>query len=130
MNNRCPREKYEAQCFYEWSRLHPIAKHYLAPIPNGGSRHKLEAYNMQRHGQVRKGVSDYLLAYPCHGKAGLWLELKRRDPKLSQPTEEQLEWLQRMEKVGYAVTIAWGADEAIAAVKEYLNPPTYVMVES
>lgn len=121
-HSKCPLEKEEAHFLWNWAAHHTIAKHYLAPIPNGGSRNKLEAYNMKRQGQVRAGVSDYLLAYPMNGKSGLWIELKRRDPAISKPTQEQLNWLEKMESVGYSVTIAWGAEEAISAIQEYLCP--------
>lgn len=124
---KCPIESAEARFLWDWAMYHPIAKHYLAPLPNGGSRNKLEAYNMKRNGQVRAGVSDYFFAYPAHGKPGLWIELKRRDPAISKPTEEQIKWLERMEAVGYEVAIAWGAEQAIAAIQSYLSPDGYIV---
>jgi hypothetical protein len=127
---KCPLEREEAQVLWDWAMYHPIAKHYLAPHANGGSRHKLEAYNMKRNGQVRAGVSDYFFAYPAHGKPGLWIELKRRDPSISKPTQDQLDWLEKMEAVGYEVAIAWGAEQAIAVIQEYLQPTELVIVES
>ncbi len=135
MKRKCPLENAEAKMFKDWADYHPIVKLYLAPIPNGGSRNKLEALNMRRRGQTRAGVSDYFLAYPVdkqkwddklHGLFtthcnGLWIELKRRDKTISKPTPEQREWLERMTDIGYATVVAYGADEAIKAVEEYLR---------
>ena len=45
----------------------------LFAVPNGGSRHKIEAANMKRQG-VRRGVADVILQIPKKGYASLCLE--------------------------------------------------------
>lgn len=117
---RYPKEAEEARAFWEEAQYHHIAKDFLFAIPNGGSRNIIEARNMRLQG-IRAGVSDYFLAYPANGKCGLWIELKRTKKSLSQVTEEQAIWLERCERVGYAVSVAYGAEDAMRAVNHYLN---------
>jgi hypothetical protein len=118
---KCPLESSEAKTLWEWAQYHPIAKDYLFAIPNGGTRNVREAINMRAQG-VRPGVSDYFLAYPSNGKHGLWIELKRSNKTTSKLTEEQGIWLVRMEKIGYITLVAYGAEEAIKKIKDYLMP--------
>jgi hypothetical protein len=120
MKIKCPLESQEAKTFWSWAQYHPIAKNYLFAIPNGGSRNILEAVNMKAQG-VRSGVSDYMLAYPFNEKGGLFIELKRKDKKISKLTSEQAEWLAQCERIGYATKVAYGAEEAIRAVEDYLK---------
>jgi hypothetical protein len=116
----CPLESTEAKTFWAWAQYHPIAKYCLFAIPNGGSRNVREAKNMKDQG-VRKGVSDYFLAHPWNGKGGLFIELKRANKAISRLSVEQAAWLAQSERVGYATKCAYGADEAIRAVEEYLK---------
>ncbi len=120
----CPLESSEAKTLWQWAQYHPIAKNHLFAIPNGGTRNVKEAVNMRAQG-VRVGVSDYMLAYPCDGKAGMFLELKRAHKALSRVSADQAIWMARMERVGYATKVAYGADEAIKAIEDYLKqkPP-------
>jgi VRR-NUC domain-containing protein len=117
---KCPLESSEAKTFWEWAQYHPIAKNYLFAIPNGGSRNAIEAKNLQAQG-VKKGVSDYFLAHPANGKHGMFIELKRANKAISRLTLEQAMWLGQCERIGYATKVAYGADEAIRAVEEYLK---------
>ncbi len=117
---KCPLESSEAKTFWAWAQYHAIAKHYLFAIPNGGSRNAREAKNMQAQG-VRPGVADYFLAYPHKDKGGLWIELKRVNKAISKLSIEQAAWLAQCLRVGYSVKTAYGAEEAIRAVEEYLK---------
>lgn len=122
MKNKCPcpTEFQEAKMFWQWSSYHPIAKNHLFAVPNGGSRNVLEASNLKKTG-VRAGVSDYFFAYPHNGKSGLFIELKRSDKKVSKLTAQQSLWLETCERVGYSVKVAYGADDAIRSINEYLS---------
>lgn len=120
IKTKCPLESTEAKKFWQWSRYHPIAKLYLYAVQNGGYRNPREAKNQKDSG-TRAGVSDYNLPYPHNGKHGLWIELKRADKSVSRLTEEQAAWLAAMELLGHATCVAYGADEAIKAVEEYLR---------
>ncbi len=112
------KESEHQKAIFQWAKLHPICKDYLFAIPNGGTRNIREAVNMRSQG-VRKGVSDMMLAYPTPTAAGLWIELKRN--RKSLVTTEQKSWLQRMKGVGYEAHLAYGYEEAIKIMEEYLK---------
>lgn len=118
--NKVPTEAQEAVCLKKWSDLHPIAKEFLFHIPNGGSRNKIEARNLKLQG-TKSGVSDYFFAYPSSGKYGLWLELKRKDKKLSKVSKNQNEWLRKMKEQNYDCFVAYGWEDACKKIISYLG---------
>jgi hypothetical protein len=67
---------------------------------------------------VKRGVSDFFLALPLNGKAGLWIELKVGKNK---PTKEQTEFLARKTARGYDAVVAWGSESAREFIKTYLS---------
>lgn len=115
-----PLEVEEAKVLVRRAQYHPVTRDYLLHIPNGGTRHPIEAKNLRLQG-VRAGVSDYLLAYPANGYHGAWIELKRTS-KTNPPTVEQLMWIASMRKVGYFAEVAYGADQAWEFFMHYLKP--------
>lgn len=120
MNKIIPLESQEAKTFVAWSKYHPIARDHLLHIVNEQKTSWATGKRIKAEGRL-KGVSDYFLAYPFQGKGGLWIELKRQDKRISRPTKEQVAWIDQCLTVGYAATVAYGADEAIKAVEEYLK---------
>lgn len=67
---------------------------------------------------VLPGVPDLFIAWPTIKYYGLWLELKSKKGKA---TALQLEFIERMRKVGFYGCVAYGADEAFSIIKDYLN---------
>ncbi len=114
------REALEQIAVMKWARFHPIAKNYLIAIPNGGSRHPLEARNLRLQG-VKAGVSDLFLAYPVPPLCGLWIEMKRPKPYRSHLSDAQVHWLKSMQHVGYGGCVAYGSVDAITAILNYLK---------
>lgn len=86
-------------------------------IPNGGRRQIREAVKLKAQG-VTKGVWDIFVAIPSCGYHGLWIEFKAGKNKL---TKEQKLFGENMREMGYATHVCYSVDEAIAALKEYLN---------
>lgn len=86
-------------------------------IPNGGSRHYLEACNLKRQG-VKAGVPDICLPLARGCYHGLYIELKWGKNK---PTDKQLEWLNRLARNGYKTVVCYSIDEAIKSITEYLK---------
>lgn len=96
---------------------------YLIHIPNGGSRHLLEAVKLKAMG-AKKGVSDLLLAIPAGGFSGLWIELKApytTSAEKNYPTPEQRAWVARMNAAGYRAVVCYGWTEAQNQIARYLN---------
>lgn len=115
-------EHQEQKALIEWTELCsnsiPELQNIFA-IPNGGMRHPAIAAQLKAEG-VKPGVPDLFLAYPKNGFPGLFIEMKRRVGGRLSPV--QLEWRDRLSKVGYCVRVCLGWEEAKAAIIEYLTP--------
>ena len=90
----------------------------LFAIPNGGGRAQFDAKNLQRSG-VRPGIEDYLLPVPRDIWHGLFIELKADDGDVSAEQREVAEFHRAQ---GYQSRVAWGHEEAIGILREYLTP--------
>jgi hypothetical protein len=100
--------------FYTMPQIEP----FLFAIPNGGLRNKTTAARLKAEG-VKPGVPDLFLSLPSGTYHGLYIEMKRSEGGKLSP--EQKEMLDRFGGVGYMTVVANGADEALDAVKEYLE---------
>lgn len=96
-------------------------------VANGGGRSAVEAGILKGQG-VRAGWPDYTLDLPRGRFHGLRLELKA--PEGGKPTSEQLDILDRLQKAGYQVAVAWGFTEAKAAIETYLKLGDFPCVTS
>lgn len=85
-------------------------------IPNGGTRHPIEAANLKKQG-VKAGVPDLMLPLARQGYHGLFIEMK---VGYNKPTDNQLKWARILSKNGYLVKTCWGADEAINLINNYV----------
>ena len=70
----------------------------------------------------KQGVPDILLDCGRQGFYGLRIELKRE--KGGTLSQEQSDWHASLRYRGYKVVVAKGANEAIAAITEYLDSPS------
>lgn len=116
-----PLEEDEQEAIFQWAELqsgtHPSLRMIYA-IPNGGYRSPKTAAAMKKTG-VKSGVPDMCLAVPMDQHHGLYIELKRR--KGGRLSENQIDWLERLEAEGYACVVCKGWEEAVEAIKHYLN---------
>lgn len=109
-----PTEDQEQRTVCEWLDLHGIT--YIH-VPNGGKRARVEAAIFSGLG-VKKGFPDLLIfdrpaRVAFHGAA---IELKRRGREKERNgglSVEQLEWLDRLFRLGWATKVAYGANQAI-----------------
>ena len=85
-------------------------------VPNGGSRHKIEAANMKRQG-VKRGVADVILQIPKKGYASLCLEFKTSTGKQSP---DQKEYQRQVEMAGSKYAIVRSVEQAIRELQLYL----------
>lgn len=87
-------------------------------IPNGGSRHLLEAVNLQRQG-VKAGVPDICLPIPRGGYGALYIEMKREKGGTVQ--DNQRDWQKKLINAGNAAFICKGCEEAWKVILAYLH---------
>ena len=105
------------------SAKHPDIKKLFA-IPNGGSRHKLEAKRLKAEGVV-PGVPDLCLPVPRLGYHGLYVELKRelfgKGTKFGRWGKGQCARIRELRSDGYHATVACGCDHALQIILAYLS---------
>lgn len=102
----------------DWLRYqHPQLIPYTMHIANERKSSYFAGYIMKRMG-VLKGASDIFMAWPCGGYHGLWMEVKT---KTGKPTQEQLDFIARMNGVGYYATVCYGAEQVINTIQCYIR---------
>lgn len=124
--NNTLKESEEQEALFQWASIkrntYPELD-LLFHVPNGGSRNKKEAYNLKKQG-VKSGVPDLFLpvaVYKGNGQwyHGLFIEMKRR--KGGKLSNNQKEWILKLDEQGYKVTVAKGYNDAIKIITDYLN---------
>ncbi len=101
---------------------------WLHAIPNGGQRHIAEATKMVATG-LKKGILDIFLPLPIQTQwakqyAGLYLEMKvekRRNQKNGGCSDEQVEFIEYAERIGYYCKVCYSWEEARDTLIAYLE---------
>lgn len=107
-----PLESKEQEALCRWMDDNNI---FYFAVPNGGSRHKLEAVNLKKQG-VKKGVSDLIVM--LNSKI-LFVEMKR--VKGSITSDEQIDFIDRVTQFGYSDgRVCYGCEDAKNYIKEWL----------
>jgi len=119
-----PSERIEQIALHEWCKAKRLTSF---AIPNGGSRHKIEAANMKREG-VTSGVSDYCVILP---HIVLFIEMKKRAKRLKtgqrsiagiNVSDNQYTFLTKVNRTNICKgVVAYGAAEAIKFIEDNLN---------
>lgn len=113
-------ETSEQQAVIEWAAYsqgrYPGLKN-LYHVPNEGKRSKAAAGILKSLG-LKPGVPDLILDYPAGVYHGLRIEMKYGS---NTPTEEQKDWLRRLQAAGYFVAVVWSSSAAIRLLTEYMN---------
>jgi len=108
-----------------WQAQYPALWRHLQASQNGAvlsgnaTQRAIQVNRLKAAGMV-VGQADLFLALPRKNSHGLYIEMKSETGKASK---EQSEFLSDMSKQGYMTMIAYGADEAIAAIKFYMKAP-------
>ena len=113
-------EENEQITIFKWAAMQQNIYPELAllhHVPNGGQRNKVTAARLKAAG-VKSGVPDICLPVPKDEFHGLYIELKYGKNK---PSENQKKWIEQLNKQGYKAKVCYGAEEAIAVIKEYLK---------
>lgn len=90
-----------------------------AAVPNGGKRSKFEAIVFKKTG-VKRGVPDCLVFTPppaLPAAKGTAFEMKKADGVPSDVSDDQRLWLDRLERLGWATFVAYGADDALRQLR-------------
>jgi hypothetical protein len=121
-----PTESAEQAAFVEWCELQGYPYNLIFAIPNGSHKSPATAAKFKREG-LKSGVPDLFLPYAVDDDGtftgrdyhGLFIEMKRKSG--SSVSAEQKKWKKDLESQGYAHVYAYGADEAIDFIKQYVK---------
>jgi len=127
-----PLEHEEQVLFMDWCALQVVKSpsrfgvlKWIFAIPNGGLRNPKTAAKLKKEG-VKRGVPDLFLPCPLGDEygnlfSGLFIEMKRRRGAPSSVSDDQTAYHEFLTSQGYKVVVAYGADEAADAVRNYLG---------
>lgn len=119
-------EHREQVALIDWCDVRGWPYSEIYAIPNGGSRHQVEAARMKAEG-VRAGTPDLFLPVARGGFFGLYIEMKA--PNRGRVSDAQEERIRRLRAAGYRVCVAWGWDDARELLIEYCDePPTRSLI--
>lgn len=117
-----PTEHQEAVKFVEWLKYHPsiweasqTSANQAICYSHAGTRQKLAAEGL------KAGEPDFNIRIMKNGYGGLFIELKKTSDLGKPLRNEQKDMHNILRKNGYAVFVAYGADECIEIVKNYLS---------
>lgn len=117
---RIQHEAREQEALFTWARLqkglYPQLEMLFA-VPNGGSRHLLEAANLKKQG-VKAGVPDVCLPVPSNRYYGLYIEMKHGKNKTST---NQDWWIEKLDSYGYMTAVCYSFEEAKDTILKYLK---------
>ena len=114
---RTSTEYQECKAFWEYAQLVPNLRNYLIKIANERTDEVWYIKSLLRIG-LRSGLPDYYYPLPNKKYFGLWIEMKRANGKT---TNNQEEWIDKLNKIGHYACIAHGAMEAIDIFNNYIN---------
>ena len=110
-------EAQEQETLIAWIRVQrPWLLDYTIYIMNERKTSVHYGSRLNRMGRL-KGASDLFILWPTSKYFGLFIEMKSRKGK---PTKAQIDFIERVNKIGYYGRVCYGAEEAIALVTLYL----------
>lgn len=98
-------------------------------IPNGSYKSVTARKKFKAEG-LKSGVPDIFIAEPKGIYSGLFIEMKKRPKTLAsgkksyagiKVSDEQKEWIDKLNAKGYKAIVCYGADEAINLIEEYMG---------
>jgi hypothetical protein len=124
MVNNIPTEAQEQTALFQWAammqgRIPELA--LLHSVPNGGSRHPIEAVHLKQQG-VKPGIPDIFLPCARGPWHGLYIEMKRR--KGGRVSVDQQRMILSLRAQGYRVEVCEGWENAKNVIMEYMRDGT------
>lgn len=124
-----PTEQSEHMAFMNWVNTQPLIRDHIIHIANERKCSPWAGAKFRAMG-VRAGVCDFFLPIPVKNihenkdissswLHGLWIELKRTINFTC--SVDQMNWIYSMRKMGYQAEFAYGCDQAISLVKNYIK---------
>lgn len=114
---RIQRERAEAQALIKLT-----AGRWWAPALHHSPNEELSSIGRQLAASqgTKKGFPDYILPIQAGNYVGLAFELKALRPWGRAPTKDQRAWLAHFAEQGWLAKVCYGAEDAIAALDDYI----------
>ena len=116
MDKPIPTEYEEQVAFVAWARMCLPEPVIIISIPNERKSKPHHMVKLKKSG-LATGSPDLFISWARLGFHGLFIEMKRS--KGGKVSDKQKEVHDRLKRSGYAVVVAYGANEAIDATKKY-----------
>ncbi len=115
-------EHAEQAAVFAWAEL--MARRdprlLLLNSSQNGMRSSIRQAVAAKEAGMKKGVPDIFLPIPAGTKSGLFIEMKRKDGRLSDLSDEQRWWLAALHDQGYQTAVCFGAEQAVETIKAYM----------
>lgn len=124
-------EDEEQKRFVQWLDG-TFLKDYYFMIPNESGKRNFGLMMRLKQMGFKRGVPDMMICYPSidSNSYGLFIELKKsKEHGGGRVSEPQKEWLDKLNRVGYEAVVAYGCDDAIEKVKEYLGEYLWALID-
>ena len=123
-------ETGEQQAVIEWCEI--MSKRWpelrtIYHIPNEGKRSRAQGKELRDAG-LKAGVPDLCLPVSRGGSNALYIEMKK--DRSCRCTKEQLEFQNALVRSGNCCCICYGAEDAINAIRRYMNSDINEAVEA
>jgi hypothetical protein len=111
-------EEAEQAAVIEWCDLQGYPYNLINGSMNGVRLTIGQSVKAKKAG-MRKGYPDLFLPHAVGEYHGFYCELKRKSGSVT--SEDQKDWKRWVEREGYAHVYAYGCDEAIEFIKDYVK---------
>lgn len=106
--------------FFKWTQLNRKLKGKVIKHVNEGKRTSIGGRLLKMIG-LTKGLPDYQVLLSNKNWHGLFIEMKTIAMKNKKLPEEQLAFIDNLKNSGYHGTIAYGWENAVQIVKDYMD---------
>lgn len=110
-----PTEHQEQSLVIQYCNLKKIP---IFHIPNGSYKSLTARVKAKQEGLV-SGIPDLMLPIPNKEHHGLFIEMKR--VKNSKISDQQLKWIELLNKQGYKAIVCYGNKQAIKEIEDYIK---------
>ncbi len=121
----CPTEHQEQVLLADWCKVYKDKRVQLMyAVPNGAGKKTLTGRLYYWRELLRGGIPDLCLPVPIGKYGALYIEMKRRNKKISSDgglTDNQITWIAKLNDAGNLAVVCYGFEEARNVIIEYLK---------
>lgn len=123
-------EHEEQTALFAWAKVearHDPRLELLNSSQNGMQAASVQHAKRAKDCGMKKGFPDIALPVAVPPYHGMYIEMKRVGGKPSDVSFEQAWWLERLTREGYRAVVAYGWQDAVMLIEQYLNKKPAVL---